>query len=112
MGNIELSSNSHYFSRDFSTARSRFRDAVKERGGRLDVLQLESKGPSGEELTIDIGWFGAPNPKRALVHSSGLHGVEGFAGGMGHGAVKLRLGHIDTFASKWETPAAVRLAHG
>ena len=80
MGNIELSSNSHYFSRDFSTARSRFRDAVKERGGRLDVLQLESKGPSGEELTIDIGWFGAPNPKRALVHSSGLHGVEGFAG--------------------------------
>ena len=26
-------------------------------------------------------------------------GAEGFAGGTGHGAVKLRLGHIDTFAS-------------
>jgi hypothetical protein len=31
-------------------------------------------------LTIDIGWFGAEQPGRAFVHSSGLHGVEGFAG--------------------------------
>jgi hypothetical protein len=31
-------------------------------------------------LTIDLGWFGTPHPDRTLLHSSGLHGVEGFAG--------------------------------
>lgn len=69
-----------YFSPDFITARSRFRDAVATRHGRLDSLQPGCRGPGGEDLTIDIGWFGAPRPARVLVHSSGLHGVEGFAG--------------------------------
>ena len=41
---------------------------------------LDAKGPNGEDLSIDIGWFGSPQPRRAFVHSSGLHGVEGFAG--------------------------------
>src|SRR5690242_4650808 len=69
-----------YFSPDFFTAQRRFREAVARRHGRLDTLKLDSRGPSGEELAIDIGWFGAANPKRVLVHTSGLHGVEGYAG--------------------------------
>jgi hypothetical protein len=68
------------FSPDFVTARRRFREAVAAQHGRLDVLKLDGEGPGGEELTIDIGWFGAPHPRRVLVHSSGLHGVEGYAG--------------------------------
>ncbi len=75
-----MSSAARYFSADFVTARRRFRDAVTAQHGRLDILQLESTGPAGEDLTIDIGWFGAANPKSVLVHSSGLHGVEGYAG--------------------------------
>jgi len=75
-----------YFSPEFTTAQRRFRAAVAAHQGRLDVLRLASKGPQGEELTIDIGWFGAANPQRMLIHSSGLHGVEGFAGS----AIQLR----------------------
>jgi hypothetical protein len=52
----------------------------------LESLDLAAKSPEGEGLTIDIGWFGSSSPRHALVHSSGLHGVEGFAGS----AVQLR----------------------
>ncbi len=68
------------FSPDFSTARARFRSAVVAGNGRLDTLPLTHKGPRGEELAIDIGWFGACRPRRVFVHSSGVHGVEGYAG--------------------------------
>jgi len=49
-------------------------------GGRLETLSLDAKGPNDEGLGIDIAWFGAENPRRVILHSSGLHGVEGFAG--------------------------------
>jgi len=31
-------------------------------------------------LTIDVGWFGAAKPKNVLLHCSGTHGIEGYAG--------------------------------
>ena len=68
------------FSPDYITARRRFGEAVTARDGRLDSLNVSAKGPAGEDLAIDIGWFGASNPRYVLVHSSGLHGVEAFAG--------------------------------
>ena len=71
---------SEYFSPDYSTARNRFRTAVEHAGGRLHILELDAEGPDGGDLTIDIAWFGAQTPRRVLVHTSGLHGVEGFAG--------------------------------
>lgn len=43
-----------YFSPDYATARARFRESLKNAGGRLDPLELEAKDPSGERLTIDI----------------------------------------------------------
>lgn len=69
-----------WFSPDYATARSRFREAVDAGGGAREVLPLEAKGPAGEELTVDIGWFGAARPEQALLHVCGVHGVEGFAG--------------------------------
>ena len=69
-----------YFSPDYVTARNRFRAAVDRAGGRLTSLELTARGPAGEDLTIDIGWFGAERPAQAFVHSSGVHGVEAFAG--------------------------------
>jgi hypothetical protein len=75
-----MSDSEHCLSPDYITAKRRFREAVAARGGRLDSLDLGAKGPAGEELAIDVGWFGASNPRRVLVHSSGLHGVEAFAG--------------------------------
>ncbi|HKZ04582.1 MAG TPA: DUF2817 domain-containing protein [Methylomirabilota bacterium] len=71
---------SDYFSPDYRTARDRFREAVDAAGGRLETIAIDARGPAGESLTIDIGWFGAERPRRVVLHSSGIHGVEGFAG--------------------------------
>ena len=69
-----------HFSPDYVTARTRFREAAERAGGRLTALGLSAKGPGDEALTIDVAWFGAERPKRAFVHSCGVHGVEAFAG--------------------------------
>lgn len=76
-----------YFSPDYFTARTRFRQAVEEAGGRLHAIPIDAKGPGSEQLTIDIGWFGSEQPNKVLLHSSGLHGVEAFAGS----AIQLQL---------------------
>jgi hypothetical protein len=69
-----------FFSPDYFTARGRFSEAAVRAGARIETLPLDAKGPGGETLGIDIAWFGAAKPRRVLLHSSGLHGVEGFAG--------------------------------
>lgn len=69
-----------FFSPDYRTSRSRFRSAVLANGGRIESILLDAKGPADEDLTIDIGYFGDSRPHRVLIHSSGLRGVEGFAG--------------------------------
>jgi hypothetical protein len=68
------------FSPDYFTARRRFLEAAAGGKARLETIPLDAKGPNGEELGIDVAWFGPPDASRALIHSSGLHGVEGFAG--------------------------------
>jgi hypothetical protein len=69
-----------FFSPDYATARRRFRSAALARGAALDALELEASGPRGEPLATDIAWLGAPGAARLVLHSSGLHGVEGYAG--------------------------------
>ena len=73
-------SSEQHFSGDYFGARERFRRTVAARSGRLDALKLAATGPRGEDLTIDIAWFGSEKPRRVFIHSSGLHGVEAFAG--------------------------------
>ena len=75
-----ITDNYHYFSIDYLTARRRFIQTAKDRGASLHSLAFGRRAPDGTPLSIDIAWFGAPSPKRAVIHSSGLHGVEGFAG--------------------------------
>jgi len=43
-------------------------------------MSLSERGPANEELTIDIARLGCPDPHRAVLHVSGIHGVEGVAG--------------------------------
>lgn len=69
-----------FFSPDYFTARDRFRDAARRAGATLDALTLEARGPRQETLTIDIARLGNREARRVLLHSSGLHGVEAFAG--------------------------------
>ncbi|MCH5378139.1 MAG: M14 family metallopeptidase, partial [Planctomycetes bacterium] len=68
------------FSPDYATARDRFRAAVSRLGWQLEAQSIGVAGPSGEDLTIDVGWSSGGDPDRVLVLSSGVHGVEGFFG--------------------------------
>ena len=68
------------FSADYAEARARFRAAVTALGTRLESIANPNPGPRGEELAIDLGWFGPEDASKVLVLVSATHGVEGFCG--------------------------------
>lgn len=78
--NASVSRPEDWFSPDYATARTRFRAAAEHRDARLFTLPLAVRGPRGETLTTDIAWLGAPHASHVLLHTSGLHGVEAYAG--------------------------------
>jgi hypothetical protein len=91
------------FSPDYFRARDQFRQAAEAVGARLEKHAIAARGPSGEELTIDVALLGSEAPRRAGLVSSGVHGVEGFFGS----AVQLAmLGRAETIDS---LPENVRL---
>ena len=71
---------SEYFSTHYTGARHRFCQAANDAGGRLHELTLGARGPNQEKLIINVAWLGAEKPDRVLLHTSGVHGVEGFTG--------------------------------
>ena len=68
------------FSPDYPVARARFREAALRAGAALDALPLAALGPHGEALAVDIAWLGTRQPRRVVLHITGVHGVEAFAG--------------------------------
>ncbi|MBX2854932.1 MAG: M14 family metallopeptidase [Rhodobacteraceae bacterium] len=68
------------FSPSYRTARQRFLAAVDRAGLERRSCLVPGKGPAGEELAIDVGLRLVPGARRAVVVSSGLHGVEGVFG--------------------------------
>ncbi len=68
------------FPKDYLTARERFRAAAARLGCAVEAHPIGAEGPHGEALTIDVAIVPGANPERALVVSSGIHGVEGFLG--------------------------------
>ncbi|MBD2041664.1 DUF2817 domain-containing protein [Microcoleus sp. FACHB-672] len=73
-------SNTAAFSPDYFTARHRFRCAASAFGCSVETFGIDEFGQNGEKMTIDVAILGSLNPKRVLIVSSGLHGVEGFFG--------------------------------
>ena len=71
---------SEAFSPNYITARERFRAASSSLGYQHRAYPIDQVSPTGEELTIDVAIGGSSNPRRCVVISSGLHGVEGFLG--------------------------------
>jgi len=65
---------------DYFAARDDFRRIAQKAGARLMDLPISARGPKGEELSVDIAVLGSDSPRRILLHSSGVHGVEGLAG--------------------------------
>ncbi len=41
--------------------------AVLARGGQIEWIFLDAEGSGGTDLTINVGWFGSPVPKRAFI---------------------------------------------
>ena len=67
------------FTRSYIDARAAFRAAARQAGATLEAHEIvPPQGDEPEGLTIDVAILGS-GPK-ALVLSSGLHGIEGFAG--------------------------------
>ena len=65
---------------DYPTARARFLAAATDTGARVAHHLFPEVGPTGEELAIDIAWFGPEQPEQVVMIVSGTHGVEGYAG--------------------------------
>jgi hypothetical protein len=76
---VETWTSADCFSSSYSEAREKFRTAV---AGAAAVERFEhpKSGPSGEQLTADVAWFGPADAQRVLVLISGTHGVEGYCG--------------------------------
>jgi hypothetical protein len=91
------------FAPDYRSARDRFRARSAARGFRLESYTIGQEGPAGEALTIDAAILGDERPERAVVVSSGLHGVEGFFGS----AVQLHL--LRDLADGWSPPSGSAL---
>jgi hypothetical protein len=82
-----------YFSRDYYEAREKFRKTVRKHQSKhrhsasktelhslkIDVKEEENDNVSKEEITIDIAIL-RQSKSKLLIHVSGTHGVEGFAG--------------------------------
>ncbi len=70
------------FSETYEQARFAFRKAASKNPSvsLLDSITITAKGYSNEPLSIDIAWLGNLSAKKILIHISGTHGVEGFAG--------------------------------
>jgi hypothetical protein len=68
------------FTVDYFAARSRFRAGTLRLGWELEAHSIPARGPDGQELTVDVAISPGSHADRALVISSGLHGVEGFVG--------------------------------
>jgi hypothetical protein len=69
-----------HFARDFSDARTKFRNAAFGAGARLTAYQNPLRGPNGEKLFTDLAWVGPADAERVLLTISGTHGIEGFCG--------------------------------
>jgi hypothetical protein len=95
------------FSPDYATARARFRASASARGFALEAIPIGQAGPDGAPLTIDVARKNTGQPERAVIVSSGLHGVEGFFGS----AVQLAL--LEQALEAWSPPerSALILVH-
>jgi predicted deacylase len=69
-----------FFAPGYGDARAAFLRAAERRGAVVASHPIRARGPRGEELAIDTAYFGPDQPDDVLLVTSGVHGVEGFAG--------------------------------
>jgi hypothetical protein len=71
-----------FFSQGYFEARKKFRDAVSDLGSRarLSSYTVCTDDMTGLDLTMDVAVVPGSDPTNLIVHISGVHGAEGFAG--------------------------------
>ena len=70
-----------YFSHSYIDARHKFLLAAQDCGGEIETHINSSAGQfDGQPLATDIYYLGPKIPRRILLISSGVHGVEGYCG--------------------------------
>lgn len=81
--------------------------AAHRLGCQLESHPVEGEGPRGERLEIDLFRLGASNPRKVLLLSSGVHGVEAFFGSA------VQLAFLQSLPDGWRPPddCAVVLLH-
>jgi hypothetical protein len=65
---------------DYAQARHAFLRAAERRLAVRTSYPIAARGEAGEELAVDTAYLGPAAPERLIVVSSGIHGIEGFAG--------------------------------
>ncbi len=68
------------FPPSYVVARDRILDAAASVQATTGSCEIAARGPDGARLTVDVITVGARRPAATIVISSGLHGIEGFAG--------------------------------
>ena len=73
------------WSKDYQSAKEKFNERIvllKNKGFSVEHTQLDIKeiGPNGDNLYIDALWIGKSDSNKLYMSTSGIHGVEGFAG--------------------------------
>merc|ERR1712176_229871 len=76
--NNESSTSSNYFRNDYYEARALFRSTIRK-FPHAELHSLPMTHLPDYDLTIDIGMI-KRSPSKVMIHISGTHGVEGFAG--------------------------------
>lgn len=69
-----------FFSPDYPSARDSFSTAAEARTAIVSAHPIASRGLADEELAVDVAYLGPESPASVILVSSGVHGVEGFAG--------------------------------
>jgi hypothetical protein len=75
-----MGGDANHFQTDYVGARRQFLAAAEARRAVCASRPLAIRSRSGDELAIDCAYLGPDSPARLLAVSSGVHGVEGFAG--------------------------------
>lgn len=69
------------YSNTYLGARGKFTQLVRNKGGKHSEIKLDNVcGSENEDLFIDIAHFGDNDPDTVIIHISGIHGVEAYAG--------------------------------
>ena len=68
------------FATEYVTARQRLLDRAEKMELDVETMAISEKGPHEETLSTDVVWIGPSDASKLILHTSGVHGVEGFPG--------------------------------